>query len=251
MSTINWSEYVDACKNAMYPDFPEASDSEASEASEMCFLLLTKGEKPNFNLETIPKIFASSYGSLWKKYWTVMKTTKTEKKDQPKVPGKKYQEAFRKMTEDPETKVFPILLTAEIHLAVWVWGTFVEGKPLEPEPKVSKGLVAKSKPDSSGKTIKTSKVTNDLPQVYLVHIPKRKAWPYALMGETKKIKDFLKFSDYGQKISAYVSNVNSELGPGWNLKDEAKELVEEQHEKTLEMKLVTLDDFKAGVHAWN
>jgi len=248
MST-NWPEYLEACKNAMYPDFPEAS-SEASEESEMCFLLLVKGEEPCFNLEIIPKIYASSYESLWKKYWAFMGISK---KDQPKVHGKKYQEAFRKMAEDPEgpkTKIFPVLLTSEIYLASRIW-SFFGGIPME--SKVSKVVAPKPVPPKSITTAKVvaPKKTSDLPRVQLVHIPSRKAWPYALMGETKRVKDFLKFSDHGEKISAYVSNVNSELGPGWNLKEEAKEMVEEQDEKMMIVTLVTLDEFKSGVHEWS
>lgn len=207
----DWSNYVEACQSSLFPDFSD-------EDSEMCFLLLSRDQKPNFDLEKLPKIYASSYASLWTSYW------KKVGGDKPKIP-KNHQKAFRDLVNDPETKVVPILLTAELFFAAQIWGSVGSTRPAKPsqDTKPSKG---------------------NLPKVQLVHIPSRKAWPFALMGDTKKIKDFLKFPDAEEKISAFVTNVNKELGPGWNLKEEAKALLEDQDQKSVEIEFMTLEEYK-------
>ena len=91
-----------------------------------------------------------------------------------------------------------------------------------------------------------------LPKVTLLPFPERKAWPYALVGDTKELREFLKFpdlaSDKGPKPSMYVTNVNKEFGPGWNLKEEAVEAIREADESKLSLvECEDLDEYRSSL----
>lgn len=201
-----WSELSKDCEEALfYEKFKILEDEQKT------FLLITRGE-PQFDLEKLPRLCVPSYKELWKLYW------KKVGGDKPETP-KNYQTAFRQLALDPKTKAIPILLSPDLFFAAQFWG-------------------------SSKRRVSFKEKEDGLPEVQLVSMPERKAWPYALLGDTKKIKDLLKFSDSSDKISAYVTNVNKEFGPGWNLKQEAVDLLEEQNHKLFRMTSMSLEEYR-------
>lgn len=74
-------------------------------------------------------------------------------------------------------------------------------------------------------------LNENLPKVSLVAFPERPSWPYAVIGDTKPIRGFFNELNTSekQKVCMYVTNVNKEFGPGWNLKQSAAEKLQQKH----------------------
>jgi len=201
-------DYFDACKEILFQDPFDAEE-------ERCYFILKKGELPKFSEETC--VFVTSYKSLWNSLNKVASIDPPAKRNE-----KGYQKVL--MEKALSFEVFPILLSTETFMVTKLMESLKEKSP----ESTSNGKVEPKKEPATKKE-------SSLPKVALVHIPKRKAWPYSLMGDTKSIRTYLKFSDRGEKVSAYVTNVNKEFGPGWNLKEEVIEDIREQDGKTLDL----------------
>ncbi len=125
---------------------------------------------------------------------------------------------------------------------------FVPSLPAKPKGKTNlkstpppKG----GKTDKGGKVAKPTKGKSALPQVSLMPFPQRKGFPYALLGDTKALKDYLNEMNSGNKIASYVSNVNGQFGPGWNLKKEGAEKIRESDGSEFELvEYETLEEYE-------
>jgi len=129
---------------------------------------------------------------------------------------------------------------------------FVPSLPTKPPAKPkSKTNLKPTPPSKAGKGGKGGKVTKPtkgksaLPRVSLVPFPQRKGFPYALLGDTKALKDYLNEMNSENKIASYVSNVNGQFGPGWNLKAEAAEKIRESDGSEFELvEYETLEEYE-------
>lgn len=84
---------------------------------------------------------------------------------------------------------------------------------------------------SEEEEISEEELNENLPKVSLVAFPERPSWPYAVVGDTKPIRAFFNELNQSekQKVCMYVTNVNKEFGPGWNLKQTAAEKLQQKH----------------------
>lgn len=212
-------EYFEACRTSLFGDFEEDE--------ERCYFIFQRG-KPLANQIKSSAVFVSSLLELWNE---VAKVNKLRN-------GKNEEDAKKRLTDlalDLEAKAVPILLSPETFLMIIMMKGEDVGEGVKVEKKSDREEAKTSREEVKEKTEKPSGKSKNLPKVALVHFPKRKGFPYALLGDTKPLRMFLKFEDSDEKISAFVSNVNKEFGRGWNLKEEAMELVKSEDGKTLEL----------------
>lgn len=191
------------------------------------------------DLRKCPKVRVASFKELWVAYWKLVEETFTTEK--PDVKGKDdeaYRKALNRLFESgTHPPVYPIVYNNDTSLLFKALGLATPTEsPAPATKKVSFSREDEVKEFDGEEIIEPPKSTKpppknsptkkgSLPKVTLLPFPSRKAWPYALVGETKDLKEYLKFPDLGSnpKPSMYVFNVNKEFGPGWNLKEEAVE----------------------------
>lgn len=117
--------------------------------------------------------------------------------------------------------------------------------PAKPKAKTNLKPTPPPKGGKGGKVTKPTKGKSALPRVALVPFPQRKGFPYALLGDTKALKDYLNEMNSENKIASYVSNVNGQFGPGWNLKKEGAEKIREHDGSEFELvEYETLEEYE-------
>lgn len=254
------------------------------EKDETRLYLLVSG----LDLRKCPKLRVTSYKELWSKYWHYVQNELKLGHDQPTPKGKTeddYRKSFNTLFEgEDHPPAYPIVYNNDTSLlfkALGLGSEFetpdsesrklakkvsfsekdqvkvfddraegeAEGEEDEEPPKIT---AKKSAPKAIAKAKGGGGKKTALPEVTLLPFPERKAWPYALVGETKELREFLKFpdlaSDKGPKLSMYVTNVNKEFGPGWNLKEEAVEAVREADESKLKLvEYEDLDEYRSSL----
>lgn len=225
------------------------------------------------DIRKAPQLKIRSYEELWNKYWRLVNEligpTATPalknyigKNDQAEAD---YQKALINLFESGKhPNLYPIPITSDTTLLLMAlgWDSYEkEYKETEKEttdeddeaedddssldePIVKPAAKPKAKTNlkptapSKGKVTKPTqpaKSNPPLPRVSLIPFPERKGFPYALLGDTKSLKEYLRFPDSENKIAGYVSNVNGRFGPGWNLKSEAAEKIRESNGVDLEL----------------
>lgn len=254
------------------------------EKDETRLYLLVSG----LDLRKCPKLRVTSYKELWSKYWHYIQNELKLGHDQPTPKGKTeddYRKNFNTLFEgDDHPPVYPIVynndtsllfkalglgsefetpnsesrkLTKKVSFSekdqVKVFDDRTEGDEEDEEDEEPPKITAKkSAPKAAAKAKGGGGKKTALPEVTLLPFPERKAWPYALVGDTKELREFLKFpdlaSDKGPKLSMYVTNVNKEFGPGWNLKEEAVEAIREADESKLKLvEYEDLDEYRSSL----
>ncbi len=200
--------------------------------SERCYFLVKKNIKAN-DINLSPKVIVSSFQELWEKYFEATGEEKPLKKPSP-AGEEGYQKALVQLMKNPKREWVPIRLTADSFLLFGLMGLESDyfNLPLVAPVETKKAPPTKPAPKEVKEVKKPAKV---LPQLVLIHTSQRKTWPYGLLGDTKTVKDFLKFPEEKEKISMYVTNVNKQFGPGWNLKEDAAEKVKEKKGELFEL----------------
>lgn len=201
-----------------------------------------------------PKIAVTSFEELWKRYWKIVseKTGRSKKSYSVKLDEAEeedYRKAFFKLFHgDQHPSIYPVFRNPQTSFLFKALGLKLDDSESsqgsvrsfenlddEDGSEDSESSEEKEKPKKKTPAKTVSKKKGKLPTVYLVHFPQRKGWPFALLGETKPLKDVLKFPDSKEKISLFVSNVNKEFGPGWNIKEEAVDIIKELDGQELEL----------------
>lgn len=184
-----------------------------------------------------PKITVTGFEELWKKYWKIVSEKSDSKKPSSNLEDEEdYRKAlFKLFRGDDHPPIYPVIYNNQTSFLFKALGLAGLGSnKSDSSSSEEESEEEKPKKKVSVKTIDPKK-KGKLPKIYLVHFPQRKGWPFALLGETKPLKDVLKFSDSKEKISLFVSNVNKEFGPGWNIKQDAVDIIKDLDGQELDL----------------